>query len=348
VDFVWYPSQICPQKVGADKGDQGRRKFTGTARITEPHVEPPRPEGWKPLVLTPQLVQLSDEGIRKLADERMREWSKYQEEFTEKQFQDTQKRKEVSSNREVSRKVPPIQEIEKEAEVRNQAEVERAEAIKRKYSEQLFKLGREISAVEDALDQAERVERNPGGWGMSTEAAERSIRELRQKSQSLRETRERLRSRIQEEIEGKIELEDPFKIQAEIKAKKAAEMAEWARVSYEKEIVRLRKSIANFEEGKARLQAEFAQKQKARDQAEEEFKLKFSGPMKKGEGQARGKLQSNIKMYSAHMEQIGQQIEEAERRIQGFILGITQEEELLEGRLALAKEMLIQKNETVG
>jgi hypothetical protein len=36
-------------------------------------------------------VQLSEEGERKLADQRMMEWSKDQEEYTERQFQETQK-----------------------------------------------------------------------------------------------------------------------------------------------------------------------------------------------------------------------------------------------------------------
>jgi hypothetical protein len=40
-------------------------------------------------------VQLSDEAERKLADERMKEWSKNQEEYTEKQFREIEERKKV-------------------------------------------------------------------------------------------------------------------------------------------------------------------------------------------------------------------------------------------------------------
>jgi hypothetical protein len=38
-------------------------------------------------------VQLSEEGIRKLADERMKEWSKDQEEYTERQFREIEGKK---------------------------------------------------------------------------------------------------------------------------------------------------------------------------------------------------------------------------------------------------------------
>jgi hypothetical protein len=39
-------------------------------------------------------VQLSEDAERKLADQRMKKWSKDQEEYTEKQYQEIQKRKE--------------------------------------------------------------------------------------------------------------------------------------------------------------------------------------------------------------------------------------------------------------
>jgi hypothetical protein len=45
------------------------------------------------LVLVPQLVQLSEHAERKVADEKMKEWSKDQEEYTEQLFQEVQKRK---------------------------------------------------------------------------------------------------------------------------------------------------------------------------------------------------------------------------------------------------------------
>jgi hypothetical protein len=137
-DFEWYaPPQSRPQQKvdppsheegslrGGHQTDEDSKRFAWTAAITEPRVEPPRPEGWKPLTLAPQLIQLSEEGIRKLADERMKEWSKDQEEHAEKQFREVQKRKAVSCCSEVTRKVPipSVQEIEKEAEI------ERAEGV---------------------------------------------------------------------------------------------------------------------------------------------------------------------------------------------------------------------------
>jgi hypothetical protein len=44
------------------------------------------------LVLVPQLVQLSEDAERKLADERLKEWSKDQEEYTEREFQEVQRK----------------------------------------------------------------------------------------------------------------------------------------------------------------------------------------------------------------------------------------------------------------
>jgi hypothetical protein len=48
------------------------------------------------LVITPELVQLSEDAERKLADQRMKEWSKDQEEYTERQYQEIQKRRPIS------------------------------------------------------------------------------------------------------------------------------------------------------------------------------------------------------------------------------------------------------------
>jgi hypothetical protein len=50
----------------------------------EPETSPeeyPRPAEWMPLVLKSELIQLSEEGERKLSDSRMREWAQGQEEY---------------------------------------------------------------------------------------------------------------------------------------------------------------------------------------------------------------------------------------------------------------------------
>jgi hypothetical protein len=71
------------------------------------------------LVLVPELVRLSEEAERKLADERMEKWSKDHEEYAEGQHQETQRRRAARSRSAEKKKVPipSIQEIEKEAEV---------------------------------------------------------------------------------------------------------------------------------------------------------------------------------------------------------------------------------------
>jgi hypothetical protein len=76
--------------------DEDQRRFTWRPDDSRPYVEPPRPPDWKPLVLTPQLVQRSDEAERKLADQRLKEWSKDREGYAEQQFQEVEKRKAES------------------------------------------------------------------------------------------------------------------------------------------------------------------------------------------------------------------------------------------------------------
>jgi hypothetical protein len=95
-DFDWHaPTPSTSQKSGSSEEGrhQAEERFTRSAAKSEPRIEPPRPEGWKPLVPTPQLVQLSEEGIRKLAYERMKEWSKDQEEYTVGQFREIEEKK---------------------------------------------------------------------------------------------------------------------------------------------------------------------------------------------------------------------------------------------------------------
>jgi hypothetical protein len=58
----------------------------------EPHVEPPRPPGWKPLVLTPKPFA-SQEEVRHEATERMSEWAKDQEDYTKRRFQEVEAKK---------------------------------------------------------------------------------------------------------------------------------------------------------------------------------------------------------------------------------------------------------------
>jgi hypothetical protein len=119
-DFNWSPTQDsqktnprgpvkgCPEDRHQAEGDESR--FIWTAPDTEPHVEPPRPEGWKPLVLTPKLV-------KQIADQRLSEWSKDQEEYTEKQFQEIERRKEEAERISTKQRQREEQQRRAEAEI---------------------------------------------------------------------------------------------------------------------------------------------------------------------------------------------------------------------------------------
>jgi hypothetical protein len=59
-------------------------------------------------------VQLSDDAERELADQRMMEWSKDQEEYTEQQYQEIQKRRDEIQRAELERRarISSIKKIE--------------------------------------------------------------------------------------------------------------------------------------------------------------------------------------------------------------------------------------------
>jgi hypothetical protein len=131
-DFTWSPPQDsqkknprgpvkgCPEGRHHEEGDESR--FTWTAPDTEPHVEPPRPKGWKPLKLTPETV-------KKIADQRLSEWSKDQEEYAEQQFQIVEQRKrELKTQAKEARKA----ESSDEEETQEQREAN-ARAAKEQY-----------------------------------------------------------------------------------------------------------------------------------------------------------------------------------------------------------------------
>jgi hypothetical protein len=60
-DFCWRPS---------DEQTRARPDL---------RVEPPRPPGWKPLVIVPDLVKMSENNIRMMADQRMKQWAEEEE-----------------------------------------------------------------------------------------------------------------------------------------------------------------------------------------------------------------------------------------------------------------------------
>jgi hypothetical protein len=54
--------------------------------IVKPKVEPPRPPGWKPFVITPQAIQTQEE-VRRIASQRLKEWGKDQEEYMKREHE---------------------------------------------------------------------------------------------------------------------------------------------------------------------------------------------------------------------------------------------------------------------
>jgi hypothetical protein len=114
------------------------------------------------LVLTPQLVQLSDEGIGKLADERMKDWSKDQEEYTEKQFKEVEeKRKSVPKTPIIemglSERLAVYKEVE-HAESPSQAMVDLIERERLEYAERRRREELQNQAIREKAE-AERRER---------------------------------------------------------------------------------------------------------------------------------------------------------------------------------------------
>jgi hypothetical protein len=241
-DFDWSPPQVsqktnprcpvkgCPEGRHQAEGDESR--FTWTAPDTEPHVEPPRPEGWKPLVLTPKTV-------KKICDQRLDEWSKDQDEYMEKEFQRVQERIQVQkeSRKEVAVDPDPNmpQQEAHQEEPREEVAVdpgsreehyERAQKLLREITEEnrdetkkeIMKL--QIEAVEDAQKDilAERA-RKQWEWSLELgrrDLAERPARErAAAEKQALMEASEHLRKamaikkevieeRIQQDIDNEL------------------------------------------------------------------------------------------------------------------------------------------------
>jgi hypothetical protein len=143
-DFEWHPPQEKSSHKSNPPSHEERRsrgghqeegdskRFTWSTPDMEPQVEPPRPPAWKPLVLVPQLVQLSEEAERKLADERMKEWSKDQEEYTERQFQEVQKKQQEQKMPRAKGAVDPGPET---PDPREEEKRKRVEDLSRKHQE---------------------------------------------------------------------------------------------------------------------------------------------------------------------------------------------------------------------
>jgi hypothetical protein len=98
-------------------------------------------------------VQLSDEAERKLADQRMKEWSKDQEEYTERQFQEIeQKKKELKTQAEGAAREKA--EIERQ----NQEAREKIEAEQHKKEEKIIRKAK-VEKYWDEVERQQTIER---------------------------------------------------------------------------------------------------------------------------------------------------------------------------------------------
>jgi hypothetical protein len=228
-DFEWYaPSEKSTQVVIQKRGDS--KRFTRTAPDTEPHVEPPRPEGWKPLVLTAQLVQLSEDAERKLADDRMKEWSKDQEEYSERQFREIEEKKaDLKSQAEAEKRRV---EIERQAQVKK--ELERKAALKSQ-AEEAEKRRVEIE-MQPALKAQAEIERS------NQEAREKAQAEQRKREQEAKARREATKAAQEARERRRIILEE---VQKNIPAK-IAKYQEQLTQETSAEITRIKKEIEDL------------------------------------------------------------------------------------------------------
>jgi hypothetical protein len=216
-DFEWHP----PQSKESHKNDPPRprrheegdsKRFTWTAPDTEPHVEPPRPEGRKPLILTPQKV-------RKICDQRLEEWSKDQEEYAEKQFQEVQKKLQEQKEPRTKGAVDPGSDrkaVSEEEERRAVAEKEALVRIDKRYEDVLFTIQRKAMEVDE---QREAIEKRVPFTREEHESLVKKRKELETREQEIKEEQGKLRTLkdlekrkvqdlTQEELQARIKAED--------------------------------------------------------------------------------------------------------------------------------------------
>jgi hypothetical protein len=101
--------------------------------------EPPRPPEWIPLELRPDLIRLSEQGERKLADSRMDDWVKDQVEY-EKRQQDEIEQRKIALEKEKEFRVPNDQGEERRRET---ARKEELRLLKERKEERQQELARE-------------------------------------------------------------------------------------------------------------------------------------------------------------------------------------------------------------
>jgi hypothetical protein len=147
------------------------RRRVNPITISKPDDDPPRPPGWIPLELKPELVRLSEQGERRLADKKMDDWAQDQVEYEERQrVAIEQKRAEIEreqgiqANRkreEEEAKAAQLKEQEHQREIHQQAQEEKARRARLSVDEaEHEKAERELRAapteVETRLEESAR------------------------------------------------------------------------------------------------------------------------------------------------------------------------------------------------
>jgi hypothetical protein len=216
--FEWHsPQEKSSHKKDPPSHEEGRsrgghhdtedsKRFTCTAPDTEPHVEPPRPTGWKPLVLVPQLVQLSEDAERKLADQRLKEWSKDQEEYTERQHQEVQRKRE-----EAKAEHPEEEEKSELQKLLDRIEADRLRGTQR------------VERRETQQETARRKAKEEAESKRRREIQEKVLADLEKREQEKREEEARKQRRYQEKMEERIRLKKAREERAAKEKEKQAE-----------------------------------------------------------------------------------------------------------------------------
>jgi hypothetical protein len=134
-DFVWAP----PQQP-----------------TVRPSVEPPRPPGWNPLVITPQAIR-SEEEVRKIASQRLKESGKDQEDYMKREHELMEgKRQKARQEAEKGTTKKEEEDAEEEEEGMSPEEV----AKMRKEDEELTRRLQAEIAQSRKLQIAKQEERN--------------------------------------------------------------------------------------------------------------------------------------------------------------------------------------------
>jgi hypothetical protein len=217
----------------------------------DPRIEPSRPPGWKPLIVVPELVCLSEEGERKLADQRMRAWSQDQVEF---------EKREVALMIEKREKQAPKQSVESPAEsdadklsrLLREAELEDL-ANRKKAEEEIEKQTKFLQKVEAERERRsqlsteernrafEKIDRTPVDKELEMderfvkamvnceEIEQRNAESRRQKEEAERERIERAeiqRAQEEEELSQKVEAQKIAEERRRLELKEAIRVAE--------------------------------------------------------------------------------------------------------------------------